>query len=318
MSTTDSPTSTGDWPRVAVVGAGAVGCYFGGMLARAGAPVTMLGRPGSPSPHLRAIRERGLRIDGREIQETVPVEVGEGPESISRAQLVLFSVKTVDTESAAAGIRPHLGAEALVVSLQNGIDNVDRMRAVGVDAIAAVVFVAAAIETPGTVRHRGRGDLVLGDPSRRQEAERIAAWFERAGVPCPISDDVRRELWVKLILNSMTNGISALTGASYRRLAAFEPTWGLALAIAREAIEVAAADGAPIDMAEIEAKAAAVIGNIGDATSSTQQDIAAGRRTEIDSLNGYIARRGAELGVATPANEAIWSLVKLREEAPRT
>lgn len=301
------------WPEVAVVGPGAVGAFFGGMLARAGAPVTVFGRPASTSSHLRAIRQRGIEIDGVEIQETIPVTVADLGPALTRAELVLFAVKSIDTDSAGRGIREHLHSDALVVSLQNGIDNVERLEAQGIDAIPTVVFVAAAIERPGTVKHRGRGDLVIGHPRRRQEAERVASWFERAGVSCPVSDDIRREQWVKLTLNSMTNATSALTGASYRRLTEFEPTWDLALAIAGEAIEVAAAEGSLLDLDEIVAKGRAIVQGIGEATSSTQQDIAAGRRTEIDSLNGYVSRRGAELGIPTPTNDALRALVKLRE-----
>lgn len=308
------------WPNVGVVGAGAVGCYFGGMLARAGAPVTLFARPGSTNPHLRVVAESGLEIDGVEVRETVAVRVSETGRTLGAAELVLFAVKSMDTDTAADGIRERLDPGALVVSLQNGIDNGERLAAHGIEALPTVVFVAAAIERPGAVRHRGRGDLVIGDPSgdpdRRRTAERVSAWFERAGVPCPVSDDIRRDQWSKLILNSMTNATSALTGASYRRLADFEPTWELALKVAREAIEVAGAEGTALDLDEIVALGRGVVASIGDATSSTQQDIAAGRRTEIDALNGYIARRGAELGIATPANDALTALVKLREQLP--
>lgn len=303
-----------DFPKVAVVGAGAVGSYFGGMLARAGAPVTFVGRPASRSPHLQLVRERGLVIDGVEIQETVPVAVADTAEALEGAQLVLFSVKTVDTESAAEGIRSLLADDALVVSLQNGVDNVDRMQAVGVHAIPTVVIVAAAIDTPGTIRHRGRGDLIIGDPERPEMARRVAEIFERAEVPCRVSDRIRHELWIKMVLNSMANAVSALTRASYGRLREFEPTWRIALNVGREGVEVARADGIELDVDELLAQGETILKGVGNATSSTEQDIAHGRRTEIDALNGYIARRGADLGVATPTNEMLWALVKLREE----
>jgi 2-dehydropantoate 2-reductase len=300
-----------NWPKVAVVGPGAVGCFFGGMLARAGAPVTLIGRPGSKSPHLARIRERGLVFDGVDVQETLPIEVAEPAAGLAAADLVLFAVKTLDTESAGAGIRPHLAEGTVVVSLQNGIDNVERLGGVGVEALPSVVIVAAAIDTPGTLRHRGRGDLMVGDGDRER---RIAEMFERAGVPCEVSSRLQHELWSKLIINSMANATSALTGASYRRLTEFEPTWKISLESAREAVAVAAADGIELDPRELQARGRAIIENVGDATSSTEQDIAHGRRTEIDSLNGYISRRGSELGVATPTNDLLWALVKLREE----
>ena len=309
-----------DYPEVAVIGAGAVGSYFGAMLSRGGAPVTFFGRPGSDSPHVAALRRRGVEIDGVAIQETFPARVEETGPALASAGLVLLAVKSMDTETAGRGIRDHLSPAAVVVSLQNGIDNVEALAELGIDALPTVVYVAAAIERPGAVRHRGRGDLVIGDatgdPERRAAAERVSAWFEAADVPCPVSDDIRRDQWMKLTLNSMTNATSALTGASYRRVAEFEPTWELALAVAREAMDVAAAEGTRLELDEIVELARSIVDKIGEATSSTQQDIAAGRRTEIEALNGAIARRGAELGIATPTNDALRALVKLREQLP--
>jgi 2-dehydropantoate 2-reductase len=300
-------------PRVAVVGAGAVGGFFGGMLARSGARVTLIGRPGPPGPHLQAIARDGLFIDGVKIREKIAVHASQRIEDAKGAGLVLFCVKTVDTDSAARSLAPHLEDGTIVVSLQNGIDNVDRMRAAGVDAIPAVVFVAAAVESPGRVKHRGRGDLVIGHPTRRDEVRRVSRWFEQAGVPCVVSGDVERALWLKLIINSMANATSALTGASYLALAEYEPTWKVGVAVAGEAVAVAAKLGVPLDLEDVLEKGRAVIVSVGSATSSTEQDIAHGRPTEIDSLNGYIARRGAEVGVPTPANDALHALVKLRE-----
>ncbi len=322
-----------DFPNTAVIGPGAVGCFFGGMLARAGAEVTLFGRPDSTSRHLAAIRENGLEIDGVEVEETIPVRVAEvgtreGDAALRRADLVLFAVKSQDTLEAGQQIRGRLDPEAIVVSLQNGIDNPEVLSELGIDALPTVVFVAAAIERPGVVKHRGRGDLIIGDPDRRAgvpgdpekraAAERVSEWFEAAGVPCPVAEDIRRGQWLKLILNSMTNGISALTDASYRSLVEFEPTWELALGIGREAVAVARVEGTKLDLDEIVAMGQRIAAGIGEATSSTQQDIAAGRATEIDSLNGYVVRRGAELGVETPINRAIWALVKLREQTSET
>ena len=300
-------------PQVAVVGPGAVGSFFGGMLARAGAEVVLLGRPGKPSPHLAAVARDGLRIDGVEIQETIGVAVADDVERLARAELVLFAVKSGDTEAAARRIAPHLAGNALVVSLQNGVDNVERIEAAGVDALPTVVYVAAAIEEPGAVRHRGRGDLVIGHPSRMDDARRVAAWFEQVGVPCPVSATIAEAQWLKLIINSMANAISALTGAPYRMIHDDEASWRIATSVAREGEAVANALGVEVTLTDAVAQATAVVNAIGDATSSTEQDIARGRPTEIDSLNGYIARRGAELGIPTPTNDALHALVRLKE-----
>lgn len=311
------------WPRVAVIGPGAVGGYFGGMLARAGAPVTLIGRPGGRGAHLQAIARGGLRIEGPRIRETIAVEVADDPSAVRDAALVLFCVKTVDTEQAARAIAPHLAERAVVVSLQNGVDNVERMRAEGVDALAAVVFVGAAVGSPGRIDHRGRGDLILGplrpapSPEELAAATRVSGWFDRAGVPCPVSDRIEKELWVKLILNSMTNPIGAVTGATYGALAEFEPTWRLAESLAREAVAVARAAGVVLDLDDVLRRARRTAESVAGSLPSTRQDIERGRPTEIDALNGYLVRRGAELGVPTPMNEALCALVKLRERLRR-
>lgn len=301
------------WPRVVVVGPGGVGAYFGGMLARAGAPVTMLGRPGSPGAHLQAMSRNGLRLDTVSFDERVRVATTTSPGDLPAADCVLFCVKTVDTDRAARAIAPHLSEEAVVVDLQNGVDNPEKLRAAGIDPIPAVVYVAAAIETPGEVKHRGRGDLVIGHAERTADVERVASWLEDAGIPCRVSDDIMGELWLKLIVNSMANPISALTDRSYGDLVEFEPTRRVALGIAEEAVAVAAAEGHRFDLDEVIAKGLAICRSVGAATSSTQQDVARGRPTEIDALNGYIARRGEAHGIPVPLNQALWALVKLRE-----
>lgn len=283
------------------------------MLARAGAPVTMIGRAGKSSAHLDAMARDGLRLNTVTFDERVPVETTTRIDAVEAAELVLFCVKTVDTDEAAAQIAPHLREDAIVVDLQNGVDNPERMRRAGLDPIPAVVYVAAAVEAPGEVTHRGRGDLVIGHRDRADDVERVAAWFERAGVGCRISDDVMGELWFKLILNSMANATSALTGASYGELAEFEPSWQVAIEVAREGVAVARASGFDLEEEKVIAGGLAVCRSVGAATSSTQQDVARGRPTEIDALNGYIARRGVELEIATPVNHALWALVKLRE-----
>ncbi len=142
----------------------------------------------------------------------------------------------------------------------------------------------------------------------------MRAWFESAGVPCRVSDDVERDLWFKLILNSMANAISALTGATYARLAEFEPTWDVAVEVAREGVAVAGAAGHEFELDEIVQRGLGVVQAVGAATSSTEQDIARGRPTEIDALNGYIARCGADHDVPTPVNRALWAVLKLREQ----
>jgi len=306
------------WPAIAVLGAGAVGCYFGGMLARAGASVTLIGRP----QHVEAITRDGLFVESFHFRQHIPVSASTDVAAVRGAQVVLLCVKTPDTEEAARSLAPHVAAETVVVSLQNGVDNAERFRsAVGIEAIPAVVYVAAEMTAPGRVKHSGRGDLILGNLSGRDRGDRcrrqledLAAVFARAGVPCLVSENIEADLWTKLIMNCAYNAISALSRARYGRIVRTPWTRDVMRQISDEAVAVARASGVQfpdVDVVEAVFKLGEAMAN---ALSSTAQDIGRGKRTEIDSLNGYVARRGAELGIATPVNQTLHALVKLLEE----
>ena len=306
-------TSSEKWPRVAVVGAGAVGGYFGGMLARAGAPVVMIGR----AAFVDAAKKNGLFLDTLQFKEAVRVETSTELEAVRGADVVLFCVKTTDTESTARALAPRPSSSATLVSLQNGVDNAEKIRAAGIDALSAVVYVAASVPEPARVKHVGRGDLVVGP--RNARTENFDALFERAGVPCRVSDNIDGELWTKLIWNCALNAISALGRAKYGQIAASEDARKVVENAVNEVLAVAAA--ARIRLPGVENLKAGLAGALQIATqmsgaiSSTGQDLMRGKRTEIDSLNGYIARRGAELSVPTPVNHALYALVKLAEES---
>jgi 2-dehydropantoate 2-reductase len=306
-------TSSEKWPRVAVVGAGAVGGYFGGMLARAGAPVVFIGR----AAFVEAANKNGLFLDTLQFKEAVRVEASTELAAVRGADVVLFCVKTTDTESTARALAPLLSSSATLVSLQNGVDNAEKIRAAGIDGLSAVVYVAASVPEPARVKHVGRGDLVVGPPNAR--TEKFAALFERAGVPCRISDNIDGELWTKLIWNCALNAISALGRAKYGQIAASDDARKVVENAVNEVLAVAAAARISLPgVADIKAGLAGALQiatQMASAISSTGQDLMRGKRTEIDSLNGYIARRGAELGVPTPVNHALYALVKLAEES---
>lgn len=306
-------------PRVAVVGAGAVGCFFGGMLARVGVRVTLMGRAGTRSPGLDAIARDGLRFDSVNFQERVPLNVSSDPGAVRDADIILFAVKTIDIETAAQGIAPHLRPDAILISLQNGIENEEQIRAAlapGAAIVPAVVYVAAAMPAPGHLIHGGRGDLVIGagrvaPPESSLEA--VAALFEAAGVPCRVSQNIEGDMWFKLVWNCAGNAVSALGRASYGLCGRTDPASDLMAEAAREVIAVARAAGIKLPDVDPIAIGKKVAISFGAATSSTSQDIERGRRTEIDSLNGVVVRRGAALGVPTPVNRTLWALVKLLE-----
>ncbi|GAC1626203.1 MAG: 2-dehydropantoate 2-reductase [Candidatus Acidiferrum sp.] len=305
-------TNSEAWPKVAVIGAGAVGGYFGGILARAGAPVVMIGRPA----FVAAVEENGLFLDSYQFQERVKVEASSDLSAARGAELVLFCVKTLDTAAAARELAPHLSEGSILVSLQNGVGNRAEIRAAsGIEAIASVVYVSAAMPEPGHIKHFGRGDLVMGPPG--EKVERVAALMKRANVSCKISSDIESDLWTKFLWNCASNALTALGRVSYAELAAdgdarqlYENTVLEVLAVARAAgVHIAAAENPHALMA----KSLETASSLGNARSSTAQDMARGKRTEIHSLNGYVVRRGTELGVPTPVNQALFTLVKLSE-----
>jgi len=306
------------WPRVAVMGAGAVGCYYGGLLARAGAPVTLIGR----AAHVDAVNAGGLRFDGLKFRETIRVAASTGIEPVRAADLILFCVKSTDTAAAAREIAPLIGPGALILALQNGVDNPERIAAeVACPVIPAVVYVACNMGGPGHLRHTGRGDLVIGAmrgarvPPTQAQVERLAAVLEAAGVPCRVSPNVEGELWGKLLINCTYNAISALGRSRYRRLTALEDTRALMREVVLEVLAVAKAAGVSMPEGDWVDIALRLSASMPEATSSTAQDLARGKRTEIDHLNGFLARRGAQLGIPTPVNRTLHALVKQVEDS---
>ncbi len=296
--------------KVAVMGAGAVGCYYGAMLARAGHEVVLIGRPA----HVEAVRARGLRLEAQSFDEHVPLAASNEPDAVRGADLVLFCVKSTDTEAAAAQIAPHLAPGALVLTLQNGVDNDERARSVlrSHEVAAAVVYVATGMAGPGHVKHNGRGELVIAPSARGEE---VAQALRAAGVPTEISDNVRGALWAKLVLNCAYNALSAITQLPYGVLVSNEGVPGVLRDVVAECLAVARAEGVTIP-GDIDAAVAGIARTMPAQFSSTAQDLARGKRSEIDHLNGFVLRRGEALGVPVPANRLLWTLVRLLEDKP--
>jgi 2-dehydropantoate 2-reductase len=308
--------ANGESIRVAVLGAGAVGCFFGGMLARAGHEVTLIGRP----VHVEAFKARGLRFEGLKFDERVPVKASTDPGAVRGARLVLFCVKSTDTEEAAAQIAPFLDADALVVNLQNGVDNTERIQArVAQPVVPAVVYVATEMAGPGHLRHHGRGDLVIGDVGGkvpRGALQQVKGWFEAAGVPVVVSDNVAGELWAKLVVNCAYNALSAITQLPYGKMIEGPGIRDVMRDVVEETLAIAKASSVSMapDMLDRTYRIAAAMPT---QFSSTAQDLARGKPTEIEHLNGFVVRRGAALGVPTPANRSLYALVRLLESKPR-
>lgn len=303
--------------KIGVMGAGAVGCYYGGMLARAGHELVLVGRP----THVEALQQRGLRLQTAAFDVELPVRASTEAAALIDAALVLFCVKSTDTEAAGLELRDHLAPDALVLSLQNGVDNAERLQAlVDVPVWPAVVYVAAEMAGPGHVKHNGRGELVIGPTAVHGtpgtlEAAGLLALLGDAGVPAETGNNVAGVLWAKLVLNCAYNALSALTNLPYGPLVAREGIARVMDDLVAECLAVAAADGVRIP-GEVPASVRRIAQTMPAQFSSTAQDLRRGRRSEIDHLNGYVVRRGEATGTPTPVNRCLHALVKALEAPP--
>ncbi len=237
--------------------------------------------------------------------------------AVRDCSLILFCVKANDTQYTAYQMAPFLRPDATVVCLQNGVDNADQVRAAAsVVVLSAAVYVAVSMPEPGRVKHLARGDLIIGPPS--EKTTEVANLFVSAGISCRISDNIEGELWLKLLCNCALNAISALGHARYGQIAQNSDAKLLMQHIIDEVLAVAHGGGVVLpgirDRESGMAAALEIATQMPGALSSTAQDLDRGRPTEIDALNGCIARLGAKLGIPTPVNHALFTLAKLAEQ----
>jgi len=238
---------------------------------------------------------------------------------LSDADLVLLSVKSLDTERTMADVKSILPSKAVILSLQNGIANIDiASKIVANPVYAAVVYVAAGMIGHRTMKHHGRGELLIGDMQEiglgdEQNLKEICKLFEAADVPCAISPQIKREMWLKFLVNCSFNAISGIGQISYGEMVKSPSIVKLIEEITREFLAIAALENVNITLAEALAANESIATTMVTQISSTAQDLSKGKMTEIDFLNGYIVELGKRYGVATPYNESIHALVKMLE-----
>jgi 2-dehydropantoate 2-reductase len=298
--------------RIAVVGAGGTGGYFGGLLARAGYDVTFIAR----GANLEALRARGLTVESRLAGTfTLPVRAADDPSDLDPVDLVLFCVKTYDTDAAAESIRRLIHREAMLLSLQNGIDNEERIaRVVGyTSGIGAVAYIVSAIKAPGVVAQTaGPGKIVFGElgGGTSQRTERLYEVLQGAGIAAEVHPDVRVAIWQKFLFICAFSGVTAVTRLPIGTILADPVTHALFRGTLEEVEAVARASGIelPTDCVEQSMTQAAAVEPWG--SSSLYHDLARGQRLELESLNGEVVRRGGELGIETPLNFAIYAALR--------
>jgi len=303
---------------IAIMGAGAIGSATGGMLARAGHRVTLVGR----EPHISEISNNGLHISGIWGDHTVTdlCAVTSPPDEYQ--DIVFLTVKSYDTDAAARDALPMIGPDTTVVSMQNGIGNVETLAGIVGKArtVGAMAIFGAAVPEPGSVEVTVIASETLvgeidGHPTSR--AMELARMLDGAGIPTKPSDNIMREIWYKALYNIALNPLSAIFQVTYGQIADNPDTRWLISEMILEAFSVAEAAGVDLGMATPD-EYLQILWNrklppTRDHRSSMLQDIVSGKRTEIDYINGKVVELGREYGIPTPYNNAIVKIVRAKE-----
>ncbi len=309
--------------RILIAGAGALGSVFGGFSAKAGHDVTLLGR----RTHMEAIAAKGLTIDGIWGEHAIDdLPTATDPSHLRGPfDAILLTVKSFDTASMASETLAFLGDDAVMISLQNGLGNVETVESIaGTErTIGARVIFGAEVTSPGRVHvsviadPNAVGSLAASAHPRREErARQWAKTFDAAGIPSRYTDDLASRLWAKVLYNAALNPLGALLGLHYGALPERRESRSIMDAVIDESFAVAIADGANLQWPTAAAYREEFYDRLVPATydhrPSMLQDLEAGRRTEIDAINGEVVRRGALRGIATPVNQTLSDLVRLR------
>jgi 2-dehydropantoate 2-reductase len=302
--------------KIAVVGAGAMGSVYAGLLGSAGHEVWAIDRW---REHVDAIRDHGLRVEGASGDRIVPIRATTDPAEAGEADLVILATKAMDVEAAAEAARPLVGSGTLVLSIQNGLGGPDIAARVLVDdrvAVGVAGGFGASVVEPGHVHHHGLELIRLGERHGpvSERIEEVAEIWRGAGFTVRTFDDVQRLVWEKLVCNVAFSGTCTVLGRTIGEVIGDANAWSVAAGCAAEAFEVGRAADVRFDFDDPIAYVREFALKIPDARPSMLLDLEAGRRLEIDFINGAIPRVGREVGVAAPFNEAITALVKALED----
>lgn len=297
--------------RIAVYGAGGVGGYFGGRFAQAGAEVHFIAR----GPHLQAIRDHGLRVRSVKGDFETRVSATDDPADIGPCDFVLFCVKTFDTDAAAARLGPLVGSDTAVISLQNGVENEEKLaRAIGEDHVmGAAAFIFARIAEPGVILHTGGpASITIGELDGRESprARRLLACCELAGFEAALSASIKTVLWAKLAFICAQAGMTAAVRLPIGEIRAAAAAWAAFSRLVAEVCAVADADGNPVPPAAQERAIALAQAAEPGSFSSLHDDLVAGRRMELEALHGFVVRRAAQHGLAVPMSEAVYAILQ--------
>jgi 2-dehydropantoate 2-reductase len=297
--------------RIAVMGAGSIGGYFGGMLSKGGNQITLIAR----GPHLKAIRDRGLRIITDEEEFVVHCDATDDPNEVGLVDLVLLTVKTYHNEQAAPAMLPMIGESTTVLCLQNGIDSYWAVaETVGSDKVMpGAAYIEASLPGPGVVKQTGRvvriafGELDGGDSERGRG---IRETLEQSGIPAEFNRDIHQTLWSKFLFIATMAGVTTLSRQTMAELMP-RPEWRRVIVDCMREIEaVGRASGVNLDSQIVDDTLRYIEGSLEQMHASMHADIMAGRPLELEALNGAVVRAGKAANVPTPINNVIYAMLK--------
>lgn len=302
--------------KFAVLGAGAVGGYFGGLLALKGHEVALIAR----GEHLKALQNNGLTVKSVNGDFYLKLQAVENPMEIEPVDVVLFTPKSFDTKKSTEQILPILKEDTLVINLQNGIDNEEIMAEVmGKERIlGGLTYIETTIEEPGVISQKSlKRDIVFGelDGQITERAKKLLEVFQDAGIPAVLSDNIQRDIWKKFMFLSSFSGISTITEAVAGDIANFELTDRLLRKLLEEVYIVAKAYNIPLTEEDIESSRQFARSGLNPTTkSSMQRDAEKKKKLEVDSLSGAVVKFGRKANIETPYHEMIYGVLKLKEK----
>lgn len=300
--------------RIAAMAAGAVGGYFGARLAAAGHEVFFIAR----GANLAAIKANGLKIESVHGDLHLPkVNVTEDPKSVGTVDIVLFAVKLWDTEKAAELTRPMVSDATRVITLQNGVDSVERLAPIlgAEQTVGGVTYIATTIAAPGVIKHTSAfAKMSFGRADNKPDAmlDQFVAAGKAAGLDLGLSPDITAERWKKFIFLTAMSGSTATFRSSIGPIAADPQTRDFFKQLMEEALAVGRASGVALDRSIIDERMAQITGNIEPGMkASMAHDLERGNRLELDWLSGKVQALGRELGIPTPASDVVCTVLKL-------
>nr|WP_314718740.1 2-dehydropantoate 2-reductase [uncultured Fretibacterium sp.] len=302
--------------KIAILGAGAMGCLYGGTLAEAGHEVVLID---VWKEHVEALNTSGLQIEEPDrIRRIENIRAVTHPSETGAVELVIVFVKATLTEQAAREAFCLVGEETMVLTLQNGLGNVEKLNSVmGLShVIAGTTGHGSTLLGPGRIRHAGTGETVIGEQSggRSERIAALASTFNHAGIATKISENVMGLIWTKLIVNVGINALTAVTGMRNGQLVDYPETESLMRAAIDEACAVARSKGICFEVADPFEHTRNIAKKTAENRSSMLQDVMAKRRTEISVINGAIVELGEKLGIAVPVNAVLTKLITVREK----